>query len=435
MSILPQLMTAFYRSIRTALNSNPCVVKRRLKRSITLVCLLAIATSAVCRAEGSLSLYIDADRTGTKASGLAIEKGIRTALSEVDNRLGPHAVELKIRDHRGSSVRSRMHLDEYLKDDSALAVFSGLHSPPLLSNLNFINKKQALVLDPWAAAGPITRPKTEENWIFRLSVDDTKAGKVISNEAVLKEGFSKPYLLLEETGWGKSNLKTMTAALEALNIEPAGVHHFNWSLGENAARIALRKIVQSGADVIFLVANAPEGKTFVKAMLSLTPEERLPIRSHWGITGGDFPQEITKQQRAQIDLSFIQTRFSFINHGKRPRAKKVLQLAQTLFPEEITKAEDIKAPTGFIHSYDLTRILIAAVKQVKFTGDIVEDRKLVHHALENLEEPVVGLIKTYNKPFQKYSTETPDAHEALGEKDFVMGYYGNNDEIILRVAK
>ncbi len=380
-----------------------------------------------------LKLYIDADRTGTSASGIAIEQGIRTALQEVGNRLGGYPVEIAIRDHRGSSLRSRMHLEEYLTDSRALVVFAGLHSPPLLAHKNFINTNQILILDPWAAAGPITRPASGPNWIFRLSVDDTKAGRVIANTAIKAEGFRKPYLLLEETGWGKSNLKTMTGALKDMAVQPAGTQWFNWSLGENAARIKLRQIYQSGADVIFLVANAPEGKTFAKAMLQLPVAERLPIRSHWGITGGDFPEVITADQRKELDLAFIQTRFSFINHGDEPFAQHVFRQAQELFPTLIKRREDLRAPTGFIHAYDLTRLLIAAVAQVELTGELRLDRQRVHAALENLQQPVEGLIKTYRRPFQPYTNSLLDAHEALDEADLVMGYYGDNNEIILRV--
>ena len=60
-----------------------------------------------------------------------------------------------------------------------------------------------------------------------------------------------------------------------------------------------------------------------------------------------------------------------------------------------------------------------------------EARLRVHNALENLEQPVRGLIKTYDHPFRPYAVESPDAHEALGADDFTFGKYGENDAIIL----
>ena len=90
----------------------------------------------------NIRIYISADRTGAKESGISIEQGIRTALSEVDNKLLGVDVELIILDHRGSTPRSKLHLEQYLQDESALVLFSGLHSPPLLASREFINKNK-----------------------------------------------------------------------------------------------------------------------------------------------------------------------------------------------------------------------------------------------------------------------------------------------------
>ncbi|MEA2107930.1 MAG: hypothetical protein U9P07_00715 [Pseudomonadota bacterium] len=97
-------------------------------------------------------------------------------------------------------------------------------------------------------------------------------------------------------------------------LAPAVTKWFNWGINENAVRIMLREIAQSGADCIFLVANAPEGKTFARAMGSLPEDLCLPICSHWGITGGDFAESTGIGTRTKIDLEFIQTSFSFINN-------------------------------------------------------------------------------------------------------------------------
>lgn len=392
-------------------------------------------------ADNKIRLYLDADQTGTRASGIAIERGIRVALDEVDNTILGRKVELIVRDHHGSSVRSKSHLQEYLNDDTALAVFSGLHSPPLLENLAFIHENKILLLDPWAAAGPITRYPSDTNWVFRLSVDDSKAGAVIAKHA-LKEGFKQPFLLLENTGWGKSNHRTMTRALARHNITPMGVKWFNWNLGIRSAKMILRDIYSSGADVIFLVANAPEGKTFAKAMLALRQEQTashseinpfdiLPLRSHWGITGGDFPEVIDAKMRRHLDLKFLQTRFSFNSSPPTALSKQVLKRAMALYPGEITNAADITAPTGFIHAYDLCRILIAAINQSGLSGDIQRDRDTVRKTLEVLKAPIQGLIKNYVHPFQVFNESHPDAHEALDAKDLVMGYYNEDNRIVI----
>jgi len=402
-------------------------IKQQLKLFTIVSVFFTFISSA--HAEQRYSIYLDADFSGATTSSLSIKQGITTALAEVDNQIQGFKFDVVSIDHRANSLRSKRNLESFLKDDQALMVFSGLHSPPLLANKAFINENKILLLDPWAAAGPITRSSSGENWIFRLSVDDSNAGRFISKKA-LEEGYRKPYLLLEDTGWGRSNNKTMTQALKESSIKPVGLSWFNWGTGKNHAKVLLRDIKSSGADVIFFVGNSTEGVTFTQAMVELPESIRLPIRSHWGITGGNFTQKIPATQREKVDLQFIQTNFSFVNDDLSMFAQHVLALAIDS-NSDIKQKSDIKAQTGFVHAYDLTKVLIAAINQVKLTGNKSKDSALIHHALENLAQPVQGLLKKHQRPFSPYSKHSPNAHEALGLEDYVMGQYNEKDEVIL----
>ena len=385
--------------------------------------------NANANAKKSYRIYIDADFSGTKTASLSIQQGINVALSEENYNINGYQFEVVAKNHRGNTLRSKRNLESFIADDNALLIFSGLHSPPLLANKKFINNNHILILNPWAAAGPITRTTDENNWIFRLSIDDSNAGTFISQHA-LKEGFKNPYLLLEDTGWGRSNQHTMTKALAANNLKPKGIEKFNWGLGINHAKSLLRTAKSAGADVIFFVGNANEGKAFAKAMLALETELRLPIRSHWGITGGDFSEVINSEERKKLDLQFIQTKFSFITQTQSLIAKKVLSQAITLYPE-INTAKDIKASTGFVHAYDLTKLLIAAIKQSGLTGDKHHDASLIKRAFENLKDPVQGLIKKYQTPYSPYTVGNKNAHEALNNADYAMGYYQDDNSVVL----
>ena len=284
---------------------------------------------------------------------------------------------------------------------------------------------------PWAAATPITRPTTQDNWIFRLSVDDSKAGKVIIENAVTMSGYRRPFLLLENTGWGKANKNTMTKTLSELNLQASGIHFFQWGIGRHEARTILENAVSQGADSFVLVANAPEGITFAEAMLSMNKDKQKPIISHWGITGGQFFNTLGTESIQQLNLSFIQTSFSFFQQPLSGEGKKALAAAARVMNKEALYPKDITAPTGFIHAYDLTRILISAASQLTFIGDVKNDRIMLKESLETLKSNVPGLIKNYQQPFEKYSLNQINAHEALNIKDFVMARFNSKGNIIL----
>lgn len=304
------------------------MVKIRNLLGMTLGLLLPFSTVAN---DSYINIYLDADRTGYIESATSIEQGIRTAFDEIGNTIQGHDIRFVTLDHRGNSVRSKKHMAIYKKDPNALVIFAGLHSPPLIKYRQYINDNQILTLVPWAAGAPITRHPSSENWVFRLSVDDTKAGARLANFAVTQAQCKNPHLLLEETPWGKSNQRNMTAAIKDLLNQTPTVTWFNWGINEPGARIKIREVQRSGADCVLMVSNAAEGKHIVNAMASFPEEERLPIISHWGITGGDFAVQVPHETRQKLDLYVVQTCFSFLSSPETELSTSVLTRAKACF--------------------------------------------------------------------------------------------------------
>ena len=379
----------------------------------------------------SLKIYIDADRSRARNSGVSIERGIRLALDEVNYKIQGRDVELIICDHQGNSQRSLSHLKKFHGDPNGLAVYSGMHSPPLLANKQYIVDNKTLLLVPWAAASPITRYHFEDdkNYVFRLSVDDSKAGQFLV-EQMIKQGHKAPYLLLENTGWGKTNEKNINQALAANNLSNSGVKWFNWNIKESQASDIYESVARSHADCVILVSNAAEGKYLAKHMASLPDSKRLPLFSHWGIVDSSFTDFVSYEESERLQLKFIQTSFSFLSSPLSPLGEKVLNNCKAAYPE-IKSGKDILAPAGLIHAYDLTKLLIAACDTTNFNQEITLVRDDIRQKLENLTAPVEGLVKTYTHPFSAYSASNKDAHEALGPHDFAMAKFGPEGEILL----
>ncbi|WP_046004652.1 ABC transporter substrate-binding protein [Pseudoalteromonas rubra] len=389
------------------------------------LCIMTFSVLANAPERPVLHIYHDSDYSSHKASAEAMKMGFNSALSERNFEVQGFRLQLLEKDHRGNSNRSLLIMRRFLQDDNALLMLGGLHSPPYIKHREFINQQGILLLVPWAAGGPITRYPDANNWVFRLSIDDTKAGLRLVEFARKKECRS-PHMLLERTPWGKSNYQTITRALDK---PEAPVTWFNWNMKMNATKIMLREIVSSGHDCVIFVGNALEGKQLVKA-LAQTPEAQRPaIISHWGITGGHFFEQVADELRAGIDLHFLQSCFSF---QQRPHSEFAAQVWQRLvgaYPDKVIDGRFIQSPAGFIHGYDLGRVLLSALDQVVLSGDVKKDRAALRAALENLKQPVQGLLKVYEKPFSPWSESQPDAHEALGLEDICMASYNADGSI------
>ena len=404
-----------------------------LKTLIVSLPLIFFSSISIAQAEERiLRIYHDADWVNLDQASESIWRGAHTALSEVDYRAGGYKIELVKRNHSGNVLRSLTNLQEFLKDDQAFAVLTGMHSPPLIKNRTFINENEILTLVPWAAGGPITRYADGPNWVFRLSVDDTKAGAVLVSEAAKEKNCQSIHLLLENTPWGDSNLKAMKRAAEEFGVDIASEHRFSWGTKQHTALHLVDMISNSGGDCILYVGNSLEGVEFATALSKLPEQNRPAMISHWGITGGGFEEAVPHDVRTSIELTFIQSCFSFYDVPLSAKGQNVLEAAHKAFPEDIEAPIDIDAPNGFIHAYDLMSILILALNETQGPElSLAELRRQTRDKLENLDTPFQGLVKYYQTPFQPFSVTSPNAHEALGAEDLCMAHYGELNEIRL----
>lgn len=405
-------------------------------KCLLLLAILSFSFFACAQETGAtppkpLHIYLDADQSNNASSGNAIELGIRSALDEVENKLGGYPVKLIIKDHHGSSPRSQYHLEEFSEDPNGLVVFGGMHSPPLLNSRDYINDNNILTLVPWAAATPITRPQHNNNWIFRLSIDDSKAGKIIIENALRSFKSTSPFLLLEDSGWGRANKKTIQKTLEHHKVSLLGSYYFQWGIGQFNAREIVEEAIIKGADSFILIANAPEGLSFVKAILSMPTEKQRPVSSHWGITGGKFASQLSRDELKELELQFIQTNYTPFLTQTNTSSVQALASAARILNKEKLKPTDITAPAGFVHAYDLTKLLITACSQITLSGNALSDRKVIKQQLENLSIPVQGIIKRYVSPFSEYTPSNTNAHEALQSEDLVMAHYQLDGKIKL----
>lgn len=377
-----------------------------------------------------LKIYLDADRSRHYQSARAIEMGIKTAFDEIDNQIQGYDIEFVALDHRANTARNKLNMKRAFSDPEALLVVAGMHSPPLIKNRTYINENKMLTLVPWAAGGPITRHPSEDNWVFRLSVDDSNAGVVLADFALNSRQCKAPRLLLEQTPWGESNRKTISRELSNAGITVGDVNWFNWGTSVENFRIKLRGIAESGADCILYVGNSSDATELINAMTTVELEKPISLVSHWGITGGNFQQKITYDKRETVDLSFIQTCFSFVSSEPTEQSEQVFERAKSLFLE-LTDKNSLQAPVGFIHAYDIGLLLRQALSQFELTGDMAENRQQLKDAFENLNKPVNGLVKQYDRPYSVFSESNIDAHEALGVSDYCMAKYGQDNEIHL----
>ena len=372
----------------------------RLLLSLSLLFLSAVGAGAQSKEPVKIGLTA-AVSGGSAASGEAIKRGLEIAIAEINAKggvLSGRPLQLVVRDDEGQPAKGVTIARELVEREKVVAVFGGLHTPVALAQVAVWHELKTPYMGAWAAGTNITRNGQSPNYVFRVSANDDDADKFLTRYAtdVLRKG--KPGLLLENTSWGQSNETGLTKWLGEKGLKAVGVEKFNW--GDPDMSPQLLRLKSAGADHVVLVANAPEGAQVVKSRAKIGWE--IPMVSHWGISGGRFP-ELTGE--LSDGVAFLQT-YSFF--GKQnERGEYVLKVLKEKYG--VKGPEDVIAPVGTANAYDGLHLVALAIDQAGST-----DGSRVRDALESLKAEYKGLIKTYRHPF------TAAQHDALTDADYIM---------------
>jgi branched-chain amino acid transport system substrate-binding protein len=383
--------------------------------SLMVVVYMALPALASSEKTTPILIGLDADISSASAqSGQSIFRGARIAVEEINARGGVlgRSLSLEVTDHRGNPLRARDNMTQLAAMPDLVAVLGGLHTPVALEVLPIVHEQGVPFLIPWAAGTLVVENGYAPNFVFRVSVRDSFAGKFLV-QAAFARGFRRPGLMLENTGWGRSNHQAMTQAMASRNMDAASVQWFNWGVKDLSPELAA--MGAKGADILLLVANAPEGQVLVRSMAALPPEQRLPVISHWGISGGEFACQV-KEDLTRVSLTFLQT-FNFAAPPFPDRADALFRAYRKLFPG-IEDRLDIPAAPGLAHAYDLVHLLARAMEKAGTT-----ERSAVRDALETLDRHA-GVMADYHPPF------TPDRHDALGPASFQLARYNHRGQVV-----
>jgi branched-chain amino acid transport system substrate-binding protein len=353
---------------------------------------------------------IDADLSGgAKGSGLAIKRGVELAVDKINMQGGllGKKVIVVAKDHQGISTQANANIDEFIQDSNTIAVIGGKHSAIIDSYMKKIQNNQLLFFSPWAAAASVTENGYKENYVFRVSLNDSFASKFLAQSALKIK--KNPLVVVENSIWGKGALKNINLYFKENHMqEQDGIVI---SRGESKFEEALELLGKQKHDSIIMVLNAQESIKFVQQMCKL--HINVPIISHWGMVGDAFFEE-TKECLKDMTFEFIQT-FS-LSKDHNIQAKELEKMYSKTYLKTLN--QEINAVTGVVQAYDSVMLLATAVKQSNSL-----EREKNKNALENLV-PYDGIVKIYNKPFDKIN------HDALNIKNLFMAKFDENGLII-----
>ncbi len=376
-------------------------MSRFLPRLAAVAALLALPAAA--GAAEPIPVGLVAALSGQSAvSGEAITRGLTIAIDEINAAggvLGRPLVLIR-RDDESNPGKGVAAARELIYRDHVAAFFGGIDTPVSIALVPLANKEKTPFLGVWAAGTGITRNGASPNFVFRVSAVDALVDERLLRYAATVAKAQHPGLMLINNPWGESNHKGLDAAAKAAGMSLAGAESFE--VGDADMIPQLTRLKGAGADAIILVGNAAPAAVVIRSLDRMGWS--VPVISHWGISGGRFP-ELAGPSAEKV--AFVQT-YSFFKSA--PKSEQVLAALEKTYPT-IKGPEDVIAPVGTANAYDAMHLLALAIAKAGST-----DGPAIQAALEALP-PYDGLIKRYAPAF------TATNHDALGADDYIMVHF------------
>ncbi|MDA8052366.1 ABC transporter substrate-binding protein [Acidiphilium sp.] len=336
------------------------------------------------------------------ASGEAITRGLSVAIAEINQAGGVLGRPLMLvrRDDESNPGKGIAAARELISREHVAAFFGGIDTPVSIALVPIANKEKTPFLGVWAAGTGITHNGANPNYVFRVSAVDTLVDQRLLRYAVTIAKAQHPGLMLIDNPWGESNHAGLEAAAKSAGVSLAGAESFE--SGDTDMIAQLTRLKAAGADAIILVGNAAPAADVIHSLDRMG--WNVPVISHWGISGGRFP-ELAGPSAEKV--AFVQT-YSFFKSS--PKGEAVLAELEKTYPA-IKGPQDIIAPVGTANAYDAMHLLALAIAKAGST-----EGPAIQAALEALPS-YDGLIKRYAPAF------TAANHDALGADDYIMVHF------------
>ncbi len=321
---------------------------------------------------------------GSSPMGLSMRNGIRLAIEDINAKGGllGRPIQLVERDDRGRPELGLRIASELIDKQRVVATVGFANSGVALASQIRYQQARIPAMTAVATAHIITQqfapPRHAANYVFRVAASDSLQAPLIVREAK-RRGFSRVAVLSDSSNYGRLGQQDLLKALASEGLKAVSADQFN--NGELDMSVYLEKARAAGAQCVLTYTIGPELAQIANTLAQM--EWRVPIIGSWTLSMSNF---IDNAGPNAVGARMVQT---FIQDGNTP--------ARLQFINRYLHANGglrIPSPPSAAQGYDSMLLLAAAIRQAGST-----DGPAIRQALENLKQPVAGLITTYRKPF------------------------------------
>src|SRR6266568_167106 len=365
-------------------------------------------------AADTLKIAITGPFTGGSAPmGASMRDGAKLAIGEINAAGGVQVGEKKLkfeviaRDDEAKNERGALIGQELASTPGLSGVIGSVNTGVVLAGDKFLQEKGITkIITPAAGSASMTQwakadgPKTLT--MFRFAAADGIQASMVVEEAIHRK-LTKVALLHDSTNYGASGRDDLVKEIKKQGDKLKVVATEKFNIGDKDMTAQLLRAKSGGAQAILIWGIGPELAAVSNGMAKLGMKE--PLIGGWPLSMSNYIDNAGKNGNGTL---MPQT---FIEEPVTPRAKQFIDAYHRTYG-----VQRIPSPVSAAQGYDAVYLFAAAVKQAGST-----DSRKIGEALEDLREPVHGVIATWNKPYSKWDPSNPDTHEAFRREQTVMG--------------
>jgi branched-chain amino acid transport system substrate-binding protein len=373
---------------------------------------LGISATHICVAE-TIKLAITGPFSGGSAPmGTSMRDGAKLAIAEINAAGGiivagkPIKIDIIERDDEGKNERGALIGLELASMTDLSAVIGTVNTGIALSgDKHFQERGMTKIITPAAGSASMTqwsKAGVKDLSIFRFAADDAIQSAIVVEEAI-KLNLNKVAIVHDASNYGVSGRDDLLEQIKKQGNKLQVVATEKFNLGDKDMTAQLLRAKSLGAQVILIWGIGPELAAVSNGMAKL--EMKMPLIGGWTLSMSNYIENAGKNSNGTL---MPQT---FIEEGITPLVKRFIEGYHKTYG--VTR---IPSPVSAAQGYDAVYLFAAAVKQAQ-SGDTHK----IKEALEDLREPVKGVIATWKHPFSKWQPGNVQTHEAFRREHAVMG--------------
>ena len=334
------------------------VLLRNVGGNMRLKAFVAFAIVSICTltlpawGQATTKIGVITSLTGSLAAfGEAHKNGYAIALDEINAKGGVlgKKVELDFYDDQSKPDQAVQGVSKLIDQDQVPVLLGSYSSESTKAIVGSVTQRETPLIIPTATADNVMDSKSP--WVFRVCAGANDYAKATIGFLKANGAPKKMAIVYENTNFGQSNMKAMTATAKEAGVELVAVESYEAKSPDYKA--VLQRVKQANPDVIYFCSYLLDATTLMRQAREVDLNPKYYTSAGTGFAAAEFPTEKGAGKNADFTFSVSQ----WLPEAKWAGSRE--------FDAEYFKRFNSHPAYHAIQAYSALRVAAAAINNAK----------------------------------------------------------------------